>query len=232
MILKYIGLRFPLLKYLLLAVLLSLFVSDPGIPYALISALGTIFFIFITLLLFRLLEDAGSIHFDIQDKERSYLSSSNFKYFLLANVTVAAMYFGFIAFIKFTYAWHLLGFYLLSALLYFLFKKSRVVVELLPFLKYPLLFFVLGVENYALLAGSALLFVTYDLLEKKEWFLFGMSSVFACGMLTVFEPSDGFSTIYVGIPLLIALIFRNHKYLKYLPIIYFPITYFIVNFLI
>ena len=231
MIIDYLKLRFPLLRFLILSILLSLFVVDADIPYALASALGVVFLILITLLLFRLLDDAGSIHFDKNDAERKYLDFGNFRWFLSVNAVFASFYFGFLAFLKFSYGWHLFALYIGSALLYLAFHKYRIVVEILPFLKYPLLFYVLGVEDYRILIVPVLIFITYDLLEEKKWYWLGLGGVFVCGMLCLFNLGNWLSILYVVAPVIIAVLLRNHKYLKYLPIIYFPIVYFVVNFL-
>lgn len=232
MIIKYLKSRFSLLRYLSLSILLSLFVVSVDIPFALASWLGIVFFVFISLLLFRALDDAGSVVFDRADAERSYLSEQNYTYFLVFNAFLAILYFGFLLFIKFSYGWHLAAFYVLCIVCYFLFKNNKSILYVIPFLKYPLLLFVLGCENYQILLASLLLFLTYDLFEDEKRFNNGFAGILLCGMLVFFNPDEWTSLIYVFAPALIALMLRNHKFLKYLPILYFPIVYFIVNFLI
>lgn len=228
MIRDYIASRLRWGEWLGLAILMSLLVHDLQDSWR--QWIGSIVFLFISYLVFRMIDDAGSVIADRADHpERPYLSERNYPLFLRYGVTLVIVYA--IA----MYLWRpvtflVLGLFLIfSFVLYLLFHRQRKVLEFIVFLKYGVLIWVLGVEDWSLIIVAILLMATYELLEDPAYFYLGLAALFACGQLLLFDLSAVSSLLLVFLPLPIALIFRRNKFLKYLPIVYFPLTYFILR---
>ena len=226
------------MKFFSLAVLLSLFVfKKEDIFYNWISGIG---FLFLSLFVFRFLDDAGSVHFDRKrHPERYYLNANNYKRFLIITGGIIFVYFVLLhtMFYKDYFIIYILLFG--SVLLYFLFGRNTHMLPLIPLIKYPLLLLVLNevplnFKSASILLATFFLLLSYDSLEKivesKNQFWKSFVFLLICGVL-VFQPIEKpLNMLLVLFPMVIilTLIKRIHK-ISFFTLLYYPIAYFLIT---
>lgn len=226
------------MKFSLLAVLLSLFVfKKEDIFYNWITGIG---FLFFSLLVFRFIDDAGSVHFDRKKHpERYYLNAINYKHFLIITGSIIFIYIIFLHTLFFQGYLIIYALVFGSILLYILFGNNTHMIPLIPLIKYPLLLLVLNevplnFKSASVLLATFFLLLSYDSLERcveiksRNW----KSLVFLliCGLL-VFQPFENpLNILFVLFPIVIILLLikRIHK-ISFLPLLYYPITYFLIT---
>jgi hypothetical protein len=237
MLLNYIKTRLSPGKFIALAFLMSLFVfgrSDNMISWGL--GIGFLFFSF---LVFRFIDDAGSVYYDREHHpDRDYLSGKYYPKFLLITGGIVAVYLIIIVLNLFFVWLVLLGFIVLTILLYFVFKHNNAILPIIPLLKYPVLVWAVAALNstaipFPVLFSTFLIMASYDVLEtvyKKPLNLWmSLVLLFACGML-LFQPWGNYFNIIYVLGIFVAIPFlRCSAGLKNIPVLYFPIVFYILK---
>jgi hypothetical protein len=232
-IINYLNTRLRPISFLALALLLSLFVKTSSLA---IGEIDKVVFLFYSFLVFRLLDDAGSVFMDRLNKpERSYLSIANYPKFLRFTAVNIFIYVGGLAiFVSFKDASIIFLFLLISVGAYLLFKKSEKGLALIALLKYPFLMWcAIGWQNDAislsLVIASFFLMAAHDLLEKHNdrSYLLGLLSLVLSGVLIFQIWQNPYTLVHIVPVLLIALIFRKSVIMPIAPILIYPLIYFL-----
>lgn len=237
MVMAYLKSRFNPVKFLLLAILLSLLVYSSPSPW--IGPVLGIAFLFSSIFAFRVLDDAGSVHYDrVNHPNRSYLSPENFLRFLRFTIAVLLIYLAFL--FAFSLNYFITGSLLLvlSFLAYILFGKNNAVLPIIPLLKYPVLLWVLmdfslNPVDLCVASSSIFMMASYDLIEQigknKSSLLSSIITLLLTGILLFPFWLNGFQWLLIlPMPLLVFVI-GKWKYFKYLPLLFYPISYLILN---
>lgn len=239
MILKYLKSRLSLLRFFGLALLFTLFVLPSDAFFQdFISQSGFLLFSF---LVFRILDDLGSVHFDrVQHPDRSYLWSPSFPKIIRFGAGVLFSYLILIwVFMPIHYVIVIGSFSGISILAYLLFENNQNLLPLIPILKYPVLLWCLTdlsleTEQVLLLASTAIIIASHDSLERlnsgsNRGLYRSLFYLMLVGFL-VFQPWNvAFQAIYI-LPIVLAVwLLRNWKYVAYLPVLYYPLVYFNLN---
>ena len=193
-------------------------------------------FVFLSLLVFRLLDDLGSVHYDrIHHPHRTYLLPSNFKSMMLVLSLVLITYLGSCFYFDLQLGIILSGFIGVSVLMYSLFGETKF-LAVIPLLKYPVLlwcasYFPTNLSTLLLLLSSAFLLGAFDVLElvrnKPSVFSAGIVLLIVYGVL-VFQPWENwFYSGFIIMPLVLAYLCKSKTVLKYIPLVYFPFVHFL-----
>jgi len=234
MIVNYLKTRFSIVQFFLLAVVLSIMVfekEDLGVNW-----LAGILFLFISLFVFRLLDDAGSVYYDREHHpERRYLDTAYYSRVLKLIGIVIFYYMIYLAFCPNRVLGMVSALIVLSICLYVLFSKNYVVLPIISLLKYPVLLGCLSLysvekTSLSVLLASFFVMASYDSLETvdegssnlwKSLFLF-----FICGILS-FQPWENvFNWSYVLLIIFLLPFFKHVPNLRLVPILYYPIIVF------
>jgi hypothetical protein len=237
LVIQYLKKRFSPVKFILLSTLLCLFVYD-------VAASGTnwakgIFFLFISLFTFRILDDAGSVYYDRANyPERTYLKKENYPSFLRFTITICLGYLLSLFFYSQAYFLVIAGLMGVSVMGYVFFGKNNFILPIVPLFKYPILLWCLmsfsSETNDLLVALSSLLIIaSHDVIEligKKDWaHNFGLIILLMVGfMLFPFWTNKLYLICILILPLIIYLI-RKWKYRAFVPVLYYPIVYFVLT---
>jgi hypothetical protein len=238
LILDYLKMRFNPMKFFSLAVLLSMFVfKKEDSFYSWLTGIG---FLFLSFLVFRFLDDAGSVHFDRKNHlERYYLNTNNYKSFLIITGSIIFVCFVLLHIIFFK---DVIVIYILvfgSILLYILFSRNSYILPLIPLIKYPLLLMVLNevplnFKSAGILLAAFFLMLSYDSLEKifagKNQFWKSFVFLLICGVL-IFQPYERpWNILLVLFPMVVILTLIKKMYkISYLPLLFYPIAYFLTT---
>jgi len=237
MILQYIKTRLIGWKFLILAFLLMLLIFDPSVPYF-EWGLGAIF-LWVSFLVFRFLDDAGSVQVDREDyPDRTYLTPSKIPKFVRLSLLLMWVYLNTLAFISVRIFAIVCVLVVFSVLFYMIFRKNRLLLSMIPLLKYPVLLGCLSLWLFdtisiPILLVSLLLMVLYELLEKIQFnsfqFWIAIALLLACGLL-LFQP--GLRPLYWSFVFLIFLIIpliNKGRNVQIIPILYYPIVSLILH---
>lgn len=230
MISNYLKTRLKPLSFLALAFLLSLLLTKSNFAF------DKLLFLFYSFLVFRLLDDAGSLTVDRLNKpERSYLTVSNYPKFLrltLVNIIIYLVIL--VLFVSYIDALVISIFIIISISAYIYFNNSENAIAIIALLKYPLLMWSAqewqsDEVSISLSFASFFLMATHDLLEKKDnvSYLLGLLFLVISACLVFQTWQSPYSIVHVIPVLLIALIFRKNTVSPIAPILIFSITYFL-----
>jgi hypothetical protein len=190
-------------------------------------------------MVFRLIDDAGSVTLDRENHpERIHLLPKNYKHFLIATI-ITTIVFLFALYISFTKSFLLVtGLIVVSAFLYVIFHRNKIIISLIPLLKYPILLWCLislsyEVDAILICLSSFAIMLMYDLIddedEKKRKLVRNVIGITICSIL-VFQPWLKASLlVFTILPIILVFTLNETSYLKYLPVIYFPILSLISN---
>ncbi|MBL4705730.1 MAG: hypothetical protein JKY54_14490 [Flavobacteriales bacterium] len=224
------------MKFILLAGVLSLFVykDDSSIEE---WAFG-IGFLFVSFLVFRMLDDAGSVHLDrVNHPDRTYLNKVSYARFVVLTSIVCTAYLIALCFYSTTALLIIGSLMLVSIVFYLLLGKSKFILPVIPLLKYPVLVWCLfdftDVSELICVAVSTLfMLASHDLIEnigkKKAAFPMSLLVVFITGYLLYQPWVDALNVLYI-LPMLVVIRFiGNWKFSQYIPLLYYPVTYFLI----
>jgi len=234
--LNYLKMRLNPLKFISLAILLSLLVLKK--EEHLSTWITGVLFIFISLFVFRCLDDAGSVYFDRKNHlDRTYLYPENYRQFLVITGCIVGVYFlllNFFLFFKAPILFLVIG----SIGVYVIFHKNKAVLYVLPLLKYPILVaalhnFSMEIGSIAIYIASLLLLLSFDTLETmketKNGFLKAIVVLLFLGIL-LFKPWETpFNVLFIFIPLLLIPWIKTMPKIEYMPFIYYPLTFFLLT---
>lgn len=237
MIKKYLASRSGSVKFLLLAILFSLFVVGPqsdGILWA-----RSIAFLFASFIVFRFIDDAGSVAIDRREHpERTYLHAQHYPLFLGWTIVLALVYLLAVLLSDARAFYVLTALITVSAGLYIIFRERKFLLELVPLLKYPVLLWCLSLCSMdpsivAPIVATFFIIFTHDILEKvhagKLNLLWGIVPLIISGLL-IFRPWNDLAGLWFILPaLFLAFVFQRSKNIKYLPVLYYPILAFVIK---
>ncbi len=239
MMAEYLKSRLGLVKFSLLSIVLSLFVCPNETPLE--GWIFTIVFLFISFLIFRIFDDAGSVYLDrVAHPERTYLNKENYPKFLVVASVVLALYLAGLG-LYFGYGlWSIYVLIVISIFGYLLFGKSRLILPIIPLLKYPILIWSLYHHAFHLptifiALSTFFIIAAHDLIEnigkRRRALLWSFLTLAISGIL-VFQPwSYPFNGLLI-LPMLIFVLFMwKWKFTPYIPILYYPISYFVLSYL-
>jgi hypothetical protein len=235
MIRHYLHTRLKPGAFVLLSIFLSLLVLEPDSTVK--KALWNCVFLLVSFLVFRLIDDAGSIRTDrIHHPDRNYLSIQNFPKFCSFAALISFCYLMPLFFLALNIAFIVLSLMISSIGLYFLFQNRFRLLQLIPLLKYPALLFCViaspvSMNQWFVCGSSFFIMLSYELLEDKNatWTkrIFTFISLVIAGVFSIYFSSIPYASIFILIPFLMSIPFFRWKYIQYLPIAYYPMCVFI-----
>ena len=230
MIRSYIKQRSIIRIQIALSILLLFLIYDKAMD--LVDLLNGFVFLIISLVVFRVIDDAGSVTLDrVNHPDRNYLSPSNYKSFLTITCLITG-FFLVILFIIYSNVWWIIATLIFgSLLLYLLFHRSAPIMSIIPLLKYPTLLYCITLiagtySDITLTSSSFLIMLFYDVNDERNVdSLMLPNIIFALLIgLLVFQPWLNWHIIvFIIIPIVMVVLFSKSLYLKYLPIVYYPI---------
>ncbi len=234
----YITTRFNVIRYAVFSLLLLMLAKEDFIDTTRIAR--ELAFIFLTLFVFRWIDDAASFRIDrFSHQERRYLEKGNFKHFLYLGGVIVIVYLTVAFLISGLLGWSISGLLLISAALYIPFHRSRELMIFIPPLKYPVIFWIisgfsLSVELACLSLSVYLLLLTVDLFEKKEsrfpWFMYRTVLLLIIAFLIIQPWSEvgsiGWDLFLILLPILVLNIPAVNR-VSYSPVILFPLLHII-----
>ena len=233
MIKAYLHTRLRPWSFFALAALFALFDKESAHWFVYLS---NVFFLFTSFLVFRLLDDAGSVYLDRKEHpERTYLSPENYPRFLKLLLISVALYLVFIIFSQARWDFIYLSALLLSSSLAYVLLSSRAkLIALIPLAKYPILLGCLfnwpvAILPWLLAISSFFLMKAHEQLEskKKSQFIWALINLSIAGFL-IFPPNQNpFNLFYILGLILFLLIFRKSNFRSYIPLLYYPLSYFL-----
>lgn len=233
---QYRSSRFGILKFAGLSVLIVMLgISEQ--PEWIILAENFIF-VFVSLFVFRWMDDAWSF---VQDRtehpDRSYLHRENIRNFFLIGMIIFLFYQSGL-FLYSTYlAQIVLILFLISTILYLAFYRNKIVMLLIPLLKYPV--FIWFISNFSmsgevllLAAGAFFVMLGVDFFEKYpsrgNGLIAKLALLIVSGLL-VFQPWLGTDNYLIDLLLILipmsVILFKKIKTVPYFPIIIYPILH-------
>jgi hypothetical protein len=231
---SYFLTRFLIPRYAVFALLLVLL----GQPELYLSAvlIKQCIFVFLTLFVFRWMDDAASFYIDrIDHPSRIYVRKEQFKHFLLMGSIFMLIYLGGIFLFSLKLALIMDGLVVGSLFLYLIFYRRRTVMLLIPLLKYPVMIWciagsVFTQEIILLMAACFVMLLGIDLFRKDHtsWqsSLIHIFVLLATGLLILQPWSEQESLLadlfMVIIPAMLILLIPVRKIYLF-PVILFPI---------
>ena len=237
MIGKYLTSRLKPVKFLWLAALFSIFVADAksgAMPW-----LQNIVFLFLSFLVFRFIDDAGSVETDRKEHpERTYLEVEQYHRFLRLTITLTILYLLVLVLIDVRIFYTVLALIAGSAGLYFISRRSQFPLEFIPLLKYPVLLWCLSgfstdIHSLGPITSTFFIIFTYDALEKisleKINLFWGLIPLAVSGFLA-FRVWENATNLWLILPaMLLIMLFKGSKKIRYVPVLYYPILVFMLN---
>lgn len=235
----FLKLRFNPFRYIILSVLiLMLSVSSLNGLFS-NTSYHDFLFIFISLFVFRFIDDLASYRFDrIINPEREYLTNDNFKAFII--ITLILVIFYFISNIFWFGHWEILTiFIMLISVLYLLYLENTKAVTVIQILKYPI--FLFCINSYSVSIDSLLVYIgLYALLLSNDFFelyptyihkkriytIAHYTTLIFIGMMIVqpFYQTIHFTLYSIVILIPIPLIYlKKYSHTNELPIVIYPI---------
>lgn len=235
MIKHYLHTRLKPGAFVLLSIFLSLLVLEPDSTQK--TALWNCVFLFVSFLVFRLIDDAGSIRPDrIHHSDRNYLSIDNFPKFCSFTALISLCYLMPLFFLALNIALIVISLMISSIGLYFLLQNRFQLLQLIPLLKYPFLLCCavaspISMNQWFVCGSSFFIMLSYELLEDKNatWTkrIFTLISLTIAGIFSIYFSSISYASLFILIPLALSILFFRWKYIQYLPIAYYPLCVFI-----
>jgi hypothetical protein len=234
-LIAYIKIRMHLVQLIGLTILMSMLVLSPKDPLEI--WLFSMLLLFISFIVFRILDDAFSVTIDRKEHpERIYLIPANFKSFKKITAIIIAVYLISIGLV-FSKIYFPLFLLLSSSLtLYLMFGKQLVVLKLIPLLKYPVLLYgasmisshevqlEVGIASFLLMAG----FDSFDRVKVNSNTIWQPLLFLFCGSILLFKPwLKSIDILFSLLPLFVIYLIRNKSIVPYFAIVFFPITFFI-----
>ncbi len=225
---SYFQKRINVLQLIGLAILLSLLVFRPH--EGLQEYIELVSFLYLSLLFFRILDDAGSNIVDrVEHTDRTYVHDEQLPHFFALTLGSALLYIGIVAIWNYSFLLVLTSWIFASCLLYLIFRRSKAVIQLIALSKYGMLIYLLGPDDFGVCLAASGIVAAYDLLEDSETYYLGLVGLFVCGF-ALFRISEAWQLIFIALPFGFAFVLRKNRFLKFLPIIYFPVIYFLVKY--
>lgn len=238
LLVQYIAQRFHLMKFAGLSVLLVVMGIQREADHLLM--IENLFFIFASLFVFRLIDDAWSFHLDrTEHPDRIYLLSENFNSFIRLSIILYIIYQAGLFFISPFLGWVVFILVLISSALYIAFYNKKAFMAIIPILKYPVFIwcisrFSLTAEIFLLSIGAFLMMLAVDFFQanssrtKRIYLKIGL--ILLTGLI-VMQPwleqtSIGLDLFLIAIPLLFILI-AHLKGMYIFPAIIFSIIHFV-----
>ena len=238
MIIKYLKYRLKPLQFLALAMFMALFCLNVFLTYS--SAVLNFIFLFLGFIVFRFIDDAGSVTIDrIAHPDRTYLTKENYPSFLKIVVIVTILLLTYTTFFLPNSLIVISGFIAISICLYLIFNSNKSIMIFIPLLKYPTLLWCISgltlVPNRILaILGSFFIMYLYDQLdqqEKPKSDLMILVTCIVCGLL-IFQPWLNLYLIgLVILPVSLIIKYSHLKIMKPLVIIYYSLGNLIVLYL-
>lgn len=235
MIKHYLHTRLRPGAFVLLSIFLSLLVFDPDSTQK--TALWNCVFLLVSFLVFRLIDDAGSIRADrIHHPDRIYLSVDNFPKFCSFTALISLCYLMPLFFLALNIALIVISLMISSIGLYFLLQYRFQLLQFIPLLKYPVLLYCvvaspISMNLWFVCGSSFFIMLSYELLEDKNatWTkrIFTLISLTIAGIFSIYFSSISYASLFILIPLALSILFFRWKYIQYLPIAYYPLCVFI-----
>lgn len=231
---EYIKIRIHVVELVALTILMSILVLTTEDTIS--EWMFSFCFLGISLFVFRILDDAFSVALDrTEHPDRTYLTPPKFKHFKKLTTLIFLIYLLGLGFIFSTTLTTILILLISSLLLYGLFYKQRLIMTIIPILKYPVLLYCISILAYKELQIEVYLsmlflmagFDGFDMVKrnpKQIWIpiLFWL----ACGIL-LFKPwLNSINILFCLMPLFIVYCIRKNEFAPYFSILYFPITFF------
>ncbi len=232
-ILQYISTRFGIVKFTGFAFLLTMLGADK--IYGVKFYFENFIFVFVSLFVFRLLDDVWSYYFDkINHPNRIYIQNENIKSFTLITVILTILYQIILFLISSSLGFTILFLFLFSNLLYSFFYRNQNVMAIIPLIKYPVLLwcilrFYISTDVILLSISAFFMMLVFDFNEdnpagKNKLFITAIL-LFISGLLII-QPWTGNNRLIVNIIFLIAplIIFMlpDTRFQKIFPILIFP----------
>ena len=233
MISYYLNKRLRPIAFFLLAVFLVLLVSS---DFSWSQYVKRVLMIFVSLLIYRLIDDAGSIRIDRhKHQERIYLNQDHYSSFLAITLIAIVFYYLLLVIVLPELLVKSIAFMLLSICCYLLFQRYEFALECIALMKYPFLvycFCLMGpsLSAYLLAISSFFIMLSFDLFEKERFRMDSFLSIFLLIIIgaLVFQPWNQLVlSIYVLPPIILYYYLRSSRVLQFIPILYFPVIHFI-----
>lgn len=224
-------------KFTCLAMLMSLFVCSTN---SLISDwMYSVGFLLISFLIFRIIDDIGSIHIDRDEHpDRTYLSKENLPKLLTFGGIALGIYLAGLGMFSLPILATMGAFISVSIVLYLGFGKNTRIMPIIPLLKYPILLWCLSnlatdLETITLAISTFFLMASHDLVERigtKNTRIWASLLVLSITGILIFYPSNNPLNVLYTLPVLILIsVVGKWKSAKYIALLYFPITHFLLN---
>jgi len=233
---QYLNTRLKPITFLALAIVLALLNNS---PFSTADRMNSILFLFYSFLVFRLLDDAGSVIIDrVKHPARDYLVSKvNYPKFLRLTIINILIYLGVLAFLATLKDASIISLFLAASLVcYFLLKKSEIAVALIALLKYPLLIWcTLNWQSDGLSISLALasffLMGAHELLGKQDFksYFLGLLSLIVSGLLIFQTWYNPYTLVHLVPVLLLVIIFRKSAVAPIAPLVIKLLTYFLAT---
>lgn len=214
-LLKYQKLRFPMRLFVPFALGLGIFTVNPVeqlVHWFTASALWLV-----SLWVWRVIEDVGSWQIDrVTHPNRTYLFGKVFTYFTAISISFSALYTVVGTFV-FENGWALLIYTALSVLVYWKRPLDKNLIDVIAWLKYPLLLVMISslftsCPSWNLPVGVTLLMIAYDKLESnKNTFIGALAYLLPTYFLWVYEGRDFVWILWMAHGILGAILYKNPK---------------------
>jgi hypothetical protein len=224
MIKYYLKYRLKGIQFFVLAVLFYMLIIDVNDSLMIIGL--DVLFLFMSLIVFRCIDDAGSYVLDRENhRDRIYLIQPNFTKFIYLTITITLIYLACLFWININ-SFYLISIFMFGSIIgYLLFSRNKIILAIIPLLKYPVLLWVLSefskdFDSILLVFSSFFIMVAFEFLdnlntENPKTYL-GILSMLIVGFLTFQSQENLISIILIGFPVIATIIFKKSNYLSYI----------------
>jgi hypothetical protein len=234
--LRYRKIRFGLLKFAGLSVLIVMLGITTRPDWIVLS--GNFVFVFVSLFVFRWIDDAWSFYNDrIEHPDRFYILPAYFKSFVMLGLLMYVFYLSALFLSSFSLVQTMLILFIISTVFYSIFFKNKYVRSLIPILKYPVIIwcisdFSMSGEVQYLAFGSFFMMIAFDYFQEnqsgRKGILVKLALLTVTGLM-VFQPWAEKDNLLpdvglVIVPLLFLFIIPG-KALPFFPIIFYPLVH-------
>jgi hypothetical protein len=231
---QYVSVRFGFFQYATITVSLCILATTEIIE--LLRHLESFVFIFVSLFVFRILDDTWSFHLDrIDHPQRLYLKPQFFSYFIGFTVFVVLSYQIVLIIIDLKLAVIIFILLAISVFLYVFFYKKRQIMHVIPLLKYPVLIasvsqFSMSAEVWFLAVGAFFMMLSRGYMKANEYTTGTLKYKVLLLLVTgifVFHPwFNSYSNfiidlILISLPVFLVL-FSKMKEEPFFPVVTFP----------
>lgn len=233
----YLKSRLKFWQLFALSILFSFLIYDSR--FELKFTLINFFLLLTSLIVFRLIDDAGSVTIDRDaHPERTYLNDENYSSFLAVVFITTILFLFLLSILRPSLVISMIFFIIGSIILYLIFNKSKTVMAVIPLLKYPFLLWAIssmdsGNVGFTISIASFFIMLFYDLNddEKTRGFILNFLCITVISLL-IFPPWDG---SYFGLLSIIPVSFviwkSKSSFLKFIPLLFYPICYLLISLL-